>query len=122
MAIPTAIQRLWDECWNERKFDVIHEIFTEDFTLHAFGNTAQGREVVQQVLRDTVASCEDIKQFIDECFEQGNIVSVVWNAKGTYNNKALQCQGITIFRMEDGLIKEAWLSSDEAPQKASLEG
>lgn len=130
MSSITPIKRLWDECWNNRDFDVIDEIFSQDFILHAFGNTMNGPEVVKEILRATVDGFSDIHQYLDECFVSGkDIMTTCWHGVGThdgiYNDipatgKKFIYHGITVFRVRGELIVEAWFCSDEAQQFANL--
>ena len=59
----------------------------------------------------------DLKFTLEQVVAEGDLVSVLWMAKGTHtgtlngnpgNGKQVQIRGITLWRIADGKIKEEW--------------
>lgn len=50
------IKQLWEEYWNQRKLEVISEIFSPDFVFHAGEDQFHGIDVAINVIASTLVS------------------------------------------------------------------
>lgn len=114
-------RRVFDEVFNQGKFQVADEIYAKDFVNH-------GERSDWNLVRDQAAArigkqaCPDLTITIGQMVAEGDRVSVLWIARGTNTARVgwmpatgakIELRGITIWRIVDGKIREEWTSADQ---------
>lgn len=114
-------RRVFDEIFNQGKFQVADEIYAPDFVNHGLHANAN-LQVDQAAVHFEKEACPDLKITYGPMIAEGDLVSVVWTARGTNTGAAgwlpatgvrIELRGITIWRISNGKIREEWTSFDQ---------
>ena len=123
------VRRFFDEVWNNRNLDALDELYSQDFVLHAlWQNTsaggaieASGIEPAKQVIGGWFVGFPDISVTVEDQVAEGDLVGSRHSSKGTHtaefmgippSGKSAVVTGMTITRIADGKMVEAWTSWD----------
>lgn len=80
-----TIRRFWEEIFNQRKLELIDEIFTGDYVYHgAAGQDVQGREGLKQFLKVYFNAFPDLHAEIEDIFGEGDKVASRAMCRGTH--------------------------------------
>ena len=113
--------RVFNEIFNQGKFQVADEIYAKDFVNHGLHRDV-GLADDQAAARFEKQACPDLSMTIGPIVAEGDLVSVLWTARGTNTAAAgwlpptgvkIELRGITIWRIVDGKIREEWTSYNE---------
>jgi steroid delta-isomerase-like uncharacterized protein len=106
------------EGWNPNNPDVIDQIVAPHFTNNnLLAGQKDGPEGLKQFVQAWHSAFPDMNVAIDLLISEGTKVAVRWTLNGTHQGtflgipatgKYVSLPGITIFRIEDGTIKEGW--------------
>jgi len=118
------VRRFFDEVWNQGRLEFIDEFYDPNFKLHAlWENTALGGsgdatiEEAKAAIRGWRAGFSDLNVTIEEQVVEGEVVTTRHNATGINDRsfrgipatgKSGSMSGITMTRIVDGKITEAW--------------
>ena len=113
-------RRVFDELFNQGKFQVADEIYAKDFVNHGMHRDAslQGD---QAWARWEKQACPDLNLTVDLMVAEGDLVSVMWTFRGTNTvstgwlpatGAKIEVRGITIWRIVDGKLREEWTALD----------
>ena len=115
-------RRVFDEIFNQGKFEVADEIYAPDFVNHGYKRNVGLRED-QGAVHQEKAAFPDLKMSVELMVAEGDLVTVVWIFRGTHTaggyaglpatGTPIQMRGITIWRIVDGKIREEWSCFDE---------
>ena len=114
-------RRVFDEIFNQGKYEVADEIYAPDFVNHGF-STDVGLKEDQAAARGWREAMPDIKVTVKMMIADGDLVTVLWTAEGTNTGegnglpatgKKVKGRGITIWRIVDGKIREEWSEFDQ---------
>jgi len=114
-------RRVFDEIFNQGKFQVADEIYANDFVNHGLHSDADLAED-QAAVRFEKQACPDLKMTIGPMVAEGDLVSVLWIFRGTNTARVgwlpatgakIEVRGITIWRIVGGKIREEWTSYNE---------
>jgi steroid delta-isomerase-like uncharacterized protein len=114
-------RRVFEEIFDQGKFQAAEEIYAKDFVNHGQHRDAGAAED-QAAQRFEKQSCPDLKITIGQMVAEGDLVSVLWIARGTNTARVgwmpatgakIEVRGITIWRIVDGKIFEEWTSFNE---------
>jgi len=114
-------RRVFDEIFNQGKYEVANEIYAPDFVNHGF-STDIGLKEDQAAARGWREAMPDIKVKVQMMMTDGDLVAVLWTAEGTNTGqgnglpatgKKVKGRGITIWRIVNGKIQEEWSEFDE---------
>jgi steroid delta-isomerase-like uncharacterized protein len=116
------VRRLVDEFLNQRKLDVVDEIFAEDFVDHqgALGPTGD-RDSVKAFVTASTAAFPDARFEIGHLLAEGDLVFLRVIAQGTHRGefggisatgKAGSMASMSLVRVTDGKIAERWNITD----------
>ena len=104
-------------------FTAADELLAEDATFHDPGPSASsGRSTHQKRWKELVGAFAELAFDVHDLIGAGERVVVRWSMRGTHGgefagvtptDRELAMSGITIYRVEDGRIAEAWSSYDE---------
>lgn len=111
-------------------FSKLDEIYGPGFVAHAGGKTFNLEEdnLSGRAIRSAVP---DLQVMVDHLIGEANHVAVRWRARGTNtvaaagmpgNGAAMEVEGMTIFRFENGRIVEEWSLIDRFAMMNQLAG
>ncbi|HLN92263.1 MAG TPA: ester cyclase [Thermoanaerobaculia bacterium] len=114
-------RRVFEEIFNQGRFEVADEIYAKDFVNH--GATRDiGLKEDQEAARGWRSAFPDLKMKVDKTLVDGEFVTVLWSGGGTNTGegnglpatgKTLKGRGITIWRISGGKIREEWSEFDQ---------
>jgi steroid delta-isomerase-like uncharacterized protein len=113
-------RRVLEEILSQGKFQVADEIYAKDFLNHGLHKNADLQQD-QSWARWEKQHLPDLKITVDMMMAEGDLVTVVWTARGTNSvpigllpatGARIEARGITIWRIVDGRIHDEWTSFD----------
>lgn len=114
-------RRVFEEIFNQGKFEVADEIYARDFVNH--GATRDiGLKEDQEAARGWRSAFPDLRMSVEKALAEGEFVTVLWSGEGTNTGegnglpatgKKLKGRGITIWRISGGKIREEWSEFDQ---------
>jgi len=117
-----TVRRMVEQVWNERRFDLIDEFFTEDIVSHVVGfPSSAGLEETREGLVMNLNAFPDLKISIDDEIAEGDKVLFSWTSRGTHQGdlygipatgKQVTNTGMTIYRLVNTKIAELWFIGD----------
>jgi steroid delta-isomerase-like uncharacterized protein len=115
-------RRVFDEIFNQGKFEVADEIYAPDFVNHGYKRNVS-LQVDQAAVHQEKAAFPDLKMSVEVMVAEGDLVTILWTFRGTHTaggygglpatGTPIEMRGITIWRIVDGKIREEWSSFDE---------
>jgi steroid delta-isomerase-like uncharacterized protein len=120
-----ALARRWfEEVWNQRDAQAIQRMFATDGIAHGLG--AAGQDLIGpngfRPFHDAfLGGFADLRITVVDLVEEDDRVAVRWYASGTLtghglgiapSRKPMTVTGMTIFRVQNGQIAEAWNNFD----------
>jgi len=114
-------RRVFEEIFNQGKFQVADEIYAPDFVNHGLHRDASLQED-QVAVHWEKQALPDMKMTVDLVVAEGDLVTVVWRGRGTNTAAAsplpatgvkVEFNGITVWRIVDGRIREEWTAFDK---------
>jgi steroid delta-isomerase-like uncharacterized protein len=114
-------RRVFDEIFNQGRFQVADEIYARDFVNHGVHRDA-GLAEDQAAVRWEKKLLPDLHITVDRMTASEDTVTVVWTARGRNTGHAgwipatgarIEVRGITVWRIVDGRIHDEWTSFDE---------
>ena len=113
--------RVFEEIFNQGKFQVADEIYASDFINHGLHKNFD-LQADQAAVHAEKKAFPDLKMTVDLMAAEGDLVNVIWTFRGT-NTAAgyglpptgarIELRGITVWRIVDGKIREEWTSFDD---------
>ncbi|MFN8485233.1 MAG: ester cyclase [Anaerolineae bacterium] len=118
-----AVVRRMVEVSNQRNLDALDELVATDFVNHApdAGEIPAGAEGLKQFSRMLMSAFPDSDWGIDDLIAEGDKVVMRWTSHGTHQGEAwgipatrrpIVVTGISIYRVVDGKLAEAWQEVD----------
>jgi len=116
-------RRVFAEIFNQGRFDVADEIYARNFVNHGLHRDFNLRQD-QAAARWEKQTAPDLTITVDLMMAEGDLVTVVWTARGTNTASIgwlpatgvkIEERGITVWRIVDGKISEEWTSFDILP-------
>ena len=114
--------RVFEEIFNQGKFQVADEIYAHDFVNHGLHRNFDLQED-QAAVHAEKKAFPDLKMSVILMAAEGDLVTVVWVLRGTHTGAGydglpptgvkLELRGITVWRIVDGKIREEWTSFDQ---------
>jgi steroid delta-isomerase-like uncharacterized protein len=114
--------RVFDEIFNQGKFQVADEIYAPDFRNHGLHESVD-LKTDQDAVHAEKKAFPDLRMSVEEMVADGDKVAVLWTFHGTHTGSGyeglpptgtpVELRGITIWRIADGRIKEEWSSWSE---------
>jgi steroid delta-isomerase-like uncharacterized protein len=115
--------RVFEEIFNQGKFQVADEIYAPDFVNHGLHRDATLQED-QNAVHAEKKALPDLKMTVSLMTAKDDLVTVVWILRGTHTGWGLglpptgariEVRGITIWRIANGKLSEEWTSFNELP-------
>jgi predicted ester cyclase len=114
--------RVFEEIFNQGKFQVADEIYAQDFVNHGLHRNYDLQED-QAAVHAEKKAFPDLKMSVILMAAEGDLVTVVWVFRGTHTGSGydglpptgvkLELRGITGWRIVDGKIREEWTEFDQ---------
>lgn len=126
------IRRFFAEVWNQGQVELAEQFVASDYISHnKLGIEVSGPEGIRQAVLAQRSAFPDLVTQIDDIIAENDKVVVRAVDRGTFVNSfggmsptgnAFTVTWIDIFRIEDGMLKEAWLEIDSADFRSQLLG
>lgn len=124
MSNKQLLRKWFDEVWNKRDASAIPRMFAANGIAHGLG--ADGKDMIGPAEyapfhQAFLSGFADLKITLDDLLEEGDQVAARWHAKGTLTGhglgfpptgKNMTITGMTIVRVQNGQIVEAWNNFD----------
>jgi steroid delta-isomerase-like uncharacterized protein len=114
--------RVFDEIFNQGKFQVADEIYAPDFQNHGATRTVD-LKTDQDYVHAEKKAFPDLHVTVQDMVAEGEKVAVLWTFRGTHTGPGyeglpptgtrVEVRGMTIWRIVDGRIVEEWSSFSE---------
>jgi steroid delta-isomerase-like uncharacterized protein len=113
--------RVFEEIFNQGKFEVADEIYAPDFVNHLLHRDATLQED-QNAVHAEKQAVPDLKMTVSLMTAKDDLVTAVWTFRGTHTGLGLglpptgariELRGITVWRIANGKISEEWTSFNE---------
>ena len=112
-----VVLRWWEELWNQGDISLADDLHTANFRDHdpASPWVQPGPEGMKQKVSAYRAAFPDLSFTMEQTLSAGDRVVTHWRCHGTHQGnilglaptgKAIDIEGISIFRLEDGMIAE----------------
>lgn len=121
----TLLHQWFEEVWNNKSEDAIDELFAEDGVANglndADGNAPRGPENFKTLHRAFLSAYPDLKITIEETVSEGDKIAARCTVRATHTgeglgvvptNQPIEFTGMTIVKVKDGKIVEAWNEFD----------
>jgi steroid delta-isomerase-like uncharacterized protein len=117
------VRRYVEEVYDQRKLEVIDEIFASDFTLHDpdLPGGAMGPEGIRRIAQTFVDAFPDLQITLEDELSSAKKVVTRWTTRATHQGelmgiaptgRRIEVTAVGIWRVAEGKIKEAWLVYD----------
>jgi steroid delta-isomerase-like uncharacterized protein len=119
------IRRWFEEVWNKGREEVIDELFAEDGIAHGLadesGEDMRGPKDYKPFFRMFRTAFPDIEVVVEDTVTEGDKVAARCTVRGKHQSdslgfaatqKPMEITGITIVRIRNGKIVEAWNNFD----------
>jgi predicted ester cyclase len=115
------VRRYLEEVLTAGRFALLDELFSPEFVDRTPGAPAdvRGPEAIRQSQRRARQLFEDIRYTVDDLVAEGDRVAARYTVRATRkptaedSGKPIEVIGITLFRIADGKIQEAWIVNDQ---------
>jgi steroid delta-isomerase-like uncharacterized protein len=114
--------RVFEEIFNQGRFEVANEIYSPDFQNHGSHRTVD-LKIDQDAVHAEKQAFPDLRLKVERLIAEGDLVAALWTFRGTHTaggygglpatGTPIDMRGITIWRIVDGKIREEWSSFDE---------
>jgi len=121
----TVIRRWFEEVWNKGRADAIDEMFAEDGVAHGLvdqqGNELKGPAGFRPFFESFRNAFPDMHVTIEDTVSEGDKIAARCTVRGTHKGAGLgitatgnqvEFTGMTIVRVKDGKLAEAWNNFD----------
>ncbi len=116
-----VVRRVFTDILSQGKFEVAAEIYASDYVNHEAARDLRFDES-EAVDHGWRAAFPDLELTVEREIAQGDFVTVLWKGRGTNTGtgnglpatgKKTEGRGISIFRVENGKIKEEWTETSQ---------
>jgi steroid delta-isomerase-like uncharacterized protein len=116
-----TVSRIWTDIWNKGEMQASREIFSKDYIGHLPMVTIHGPDEFNGLVGVYRVAFPDVHLTTYDTFAVGDRVSVRWVSRGTHmadmmgvppSFNKIEVTGLSIFRMENGLVAEEWENFD----------
>lgn len=121
----TFLHRWFEEVWNQKREDAIDEMFAEDGIANglndAEGNPLRGPEGFKTLHRAFLSAYPDLIITVEDTVCEGDKIAARCKVSATHageglgvapTNQPIEFTGLTIVKLKDGKIIEAWNEFD----------
>jgi steroid delta-isomerase-like uncharacterized protein len=123
MSNSAIARRFFDEVFSKGELDLVDELFATDYVGHPSGKEEpnRGPEGVKEYVGGLREAVSDLTMTIEDQIAEGDKVATRWTARGTHDGELMgipptgrttAVTGITIQRLQDDRVVEAWTNWD----------
>ena len=125
----TVVQRIFDEVVNQGRYDVLPELFAEDFVDHGPMGDMKGRDVFTQMVEQWRGAVPDVHCTVENLFVDGENVAWLVRTTGTHTGdglgfpatgKPFETLSANMGLFRDGRAAEHWSEQGMFPMLAQL--
>lgn len=111
-----GIRRWFQEVWNERREESIHEMFHPEVRAHGLGEQPQSFDEFKEMWIGFNQTFADLHIAVNDAFGCGDKTACRFTVTGTHRETGtpISFEGQTITRWQDGQIVEGWNVIDMA--------
>lgn len=102
-------RRAFSEILEKGRYELVDEVYAPDFRNGRF-TLAEDMAALRQIHEAMPADRTMRPELV---IAEGDYVAVLWRAGGTVKGRPMSLPGITIWRIQDGRIREEWSQFDE---------
>ena len=122
-------QRVFDEIFNQGRFEVANEIYSPSFVNHVHHHRDIGLQQDQNAARGWKSAFPDLRMTLNLAIAEGDLVAVLWTGTGTNTGAGNgipatgqkgELRGVTIWRIQGGRITEEWSEFDRTDMLKQL--
>jgi predicted ester cyclase len=128
-----VVRRLFQEAWSEGRLDVLDELVSPAYRSHEPSNPEPvvGVDGVRDLMREFRSAFPDLSYAVDEQLAERDLVATRWTASGTHlgllrglaaTGLTATFSGISLDRLDRGVVVEDWTSWDAVGLMRSLGG
>ena len=116
-----VVRRAIEEVYNQGNLDVVEDLVSSDFVVHASSEDIHGPDGMKQFVASLREAFPDLHLTIDDQVAEGDRVVTRWTARGTHtgpfqgmppSGKRGTMTGIDIDRFVGGKAIECWTNAD----------
>ena len=114
--------RVFEEIFNQGRFDVANEIYSPDFQNHGLHQDFD-LKTDQDAVHAEKHAFPDLRMQVERLIAEGDFVTALWTFRGTHTaggyaglpatGTPIELRGITIWRIVDGKIRDEWSTWNE---------
>ena len=113
----TLARRWFEEVWNQRNVDTVHELLHADAVGHMEGFETRGHDEFKKVRAGLLDAFPDMRLIVEDTVAEGEHVVVRWRAIGSHkgpglgipaSGQAADFRGMTWLRFSNGKLVEGW--------------
>jgi steroid delta-isomerase-like uncharacterized protein len=119
-----VVRRFYEEAWDQGMFDVIDEVFAENYLRHDLrpSQAEPGPEGMKRITADFRAAFPDLRFEVEIVIAEEEFVAARWTASGTHTGqwgaveptgRRATFSGVNIFRFANGRVAELWNHRDD---------
>jgi steroid delta-isomerase-like uncharacterized protein len=110
-------RRWFDEVWNGRRAETIHELLLPDSVGHLENGDVVGPHAFAAVHAEFLKAFPDLQVTVEDTVAEGDRVVVRWSLSARHHGhglgkaatgKEVKCRGMTWMRLRDGKLVEGW--------------
>ncbi len=110
------VRRLFEEMFSQGRYELTDQVFARGCAVH-FGGRSVGLQEAVAEGKGWRSAAPDLRMTVEQITENGDMVNVVWAARGTHTGqgnglkptgKRISMQGRSQFKVANGKIVEAW--------------
>lgn len=117
-----VVRRYFEEVWNKGNLEVASELIDENFSVEGCGGAISGLEAVKLYVSSYRSVFPDVHFTILSLQEEDDKVIACWLGRGIQTScdcqdeaptrSTRQTAGLSVYRIANGKIAEAWAGSD----------
>lgn len=124
-------RRWFDEVWNKGRREAIAEMLASDGVLHEAGADSVGPDGFQPFFDRLNATFSEFQVTVHETIAEGDKLCVRWTCRAKHTGgglgipptgKTIDVTGISILRVANGMMAEAWQNWDMLGMLEQIQG
>jgi predicted SnoaL-like aldol condensation-catalyzing enzyme len=106
-----VVRRYFEDVWNKGDMEVAGEVLAANFS--GCGGAISGLEAARLLISSYREAYPRAQFTILSMIAEDDLVTVCWASQGTHASPTRTATGMSVYRLANGKIVEAWATSDE---------